>query len=218
MREPLRLELVTPPAQLPVGLNEAKKQLGLTDDFTDDDALIAGEIEDATAEAERYLGRALITQTWRLYRDAWPQDLRSDAMPYWEGWREGPQTSLRASAGGLELPKPPLQSVTHVKTYDDSDAATTFASSNYFVDTASEPARIVLRTSANVPVIERVANGLEVQFVVGYGDNQGDVPEPIRQGILMTVAWLYTNRGDCEVASKNSGAIGRWRKYRVLRL
>ena len=216
MPEPLKLELVTPPTKLPVGLDEAKKQLELGDDDTTHDAFLAGLLDAATEECERYTGRAGITRTYRLFLDRWPSDSRAE--PWWEGVREGPISMLNTAARDVEIPRPPLLSVAHVKPYDDDDNPTTFSASNYFVDTASQPGRIALRTGAVAPVIERVANGLEVQFAAGYGANPGDVPEPLRQGILMTVAWMFTNRGDCEDAAKNSGAHAVWRKYRVLRL
>ncbi len=217
-REPLRLALVTAPAQLPVSLNEAKDWIDIADSETAFDARIQGLIVNATDEAEKFLGRALITQTWRLNRDNWPSVFSRKNEPWWDGVRQGAISELRSPARELELPRPPLQSVTSVTTYNDSDTATVFATSNYFVDSDSEPGRIVLRNTAAVPVIDRVANGLEVVFVAGYGDDPGDVPEPIRQGILMTVAWAYTNRGDCEEGSTNSGARGRWQNYRMMRI
>ncbi len=216
IREPLRLRLVSAPAQLPVSLNEIKRQLGIDDGFTDDDALLQGFLEAAVAEAERFLRRALITQTWRLHRDAWPS--AHGGHSWWDGVREGPISLLERSADELELPKAPLQSVIHVKTYDDADTATTFSSGSYFVDTASEPGRIKLRVGVAVPVVTRTANGLEVEFVAGYGDNPSDVPEPVRQGILMTAAWLYANRGDCGEAAGNSGARALWQRFRVVEL
>jgi uncharacterized phiE125 gp8 family phage protein len=120
----------------------------------------------------------------------------------------------------INLPRPPLQSITSVSTFDDADAETTYAASNYFVDTASEPGRLVLRKSAGAPTTTRAANGIKIVFVSGYGDDFSTVPEPMRQGILRTVAWQYQNRGDCDAdeAARNSGAQVLWHDYRVLRV
>lgn len=218
MREPLRLTLVEGPATLPVSLNEVKKHLNIEDDQTSEEALITGYLSTAVRACEQFTKRALITQTWQLFRDAWPTAMRQDN--YWEGWREGPESILFTSARSLEMPKAPLQSVVHIKTYDDSDAASTYGVTNYFVDTASEPGRIVLRASAAAPNPTRVANGLEVQFKAGYGDNPGDVPEELRHGILMATAFLYEQRGECPLdgIAAQSQAAALWNTYRIMRI
>ena len=217
---PLRTVLTTAPAELPVTLDEVKHQLEIDDADTARDALVMGFARTATGQAEAYTGRVLISQTWTAFWDVWPAVANADA-PIWEGWREGPETLLDSPGRELALPKPPLQSVTHVKTYDDSDVATTFAASNYFQDTASVPGRIVLRKSVSAPTIGRTANGLEIQFVAGYGDNFADVPQSIRDGILQLSAFLYENRGDCppeKQAVIGSGAAALWQPFAIMRL
>ena len=118
------------------------------------------------------------------------------------------------------LPKPPLLQVVQVATYNEQDEGTVLPASDYFVDRASEPGRIVLRTGAAVPAITRAANGLEIQFVAGYGDDPHDVPEPIRLGLLQLVAALNENRGDCPMGElvTASGAADLWRPFRILRV
>ena len=217
---PLRLTLTTPAASLPVTLDEVKHQLNIEDSDTDRDALISGFMRSATSQAEAYTGRVLITQTWTAFWDAWPTMPRDDE-PLGEGWHIGPETLLDSPGRELFLPKPPLQSVVHVKTWDDNDASTTFAASNYFVDTASVPGRIVLRKSVSAPTITRTANGLEIQFVAGYGDNLADVEQSIRDGILAMVAFMYENRGDCppeKQAVIGSGAAAMWQPFAIMRL
>ena len=217
MREPLRITETTGPARLPVSLNEAKAHANLGDDFVTDDALVMGYLNTAVEACQKFTSRTLLTTTFTLFLDSWPSD--KNLEPWWEGTRVAPMSILNAGARWLELPRPPLQSVGFVKSYDDSDAATTFAASSYFVDTASAPGRIVLRSGSSAPVITRVANGLEVQFDAGYGDNPADVPERLRQGIMMLVTYLYENRGECPVeeAVGNSGASAMWTPYRLMR-
>lgn len=164
------LTLLTPPATEPVTLVEAKQHLRM--DTTSDDALITNLIVAARLLAELWTGRSLITQTWLM---------RLDAAPV---------------SNFVRLPKAPLQSVSFIKTYDDADVASVFAASNYFVDTASAPSRVILRLGASWPSVARTANGFELQFVAGYGPNGSDVPAPIRQGLLMHIARLYAQRGD----------------------
>ena len=101
----------------------------------------------------------------------------------------------------MVLPRSPVVSVTHIKTYDDSDVATTYAASNYYVDNAREPSRVVLRTGETFPTALRVANAIEVEYVSGYS-SQYNIPEPIKLGIMQHIAFLYEHRGDMYNASQ----------------
>ncbi len=168
--QPLRLALVTAPLIEPVSVGEAKLHARI--DESADNALVQSLIVAAREMAENYTHRVFITQTWQAFLDAAPCETY------------------------LELPKAPLISVTHVKSYDDADAATVLAASNYFVDIATKPGRIVLRSVGSWPTPARVANGIEIQFVAGYGPAPSDVPAQIKQAILLTIAHLYEHRGD----------------------
>ena len=220
MREPLRLTLVTPPTELPLTLGEVKAQLRLDEDQTAEDALLLGHLRAAAGLCEAFTGRALITQTWTLLRDAWPGaaasgNLREDLR---EGLHEG--VERLGAARALPLPKAPLQSVVHVKTFDGNDDETLWPAANYIVDTASEPGRIVARTGQTFPKPARAAGGIEVQFTAGYGGNPADVPQPLRQGILQMTATLFEHRGDAapEAALHRTGAAALWQPFRLLEL
>ena len=91
-------------------------------------------------------------------------------------------------------------SVTSVSTFNDSDTETTMAASKYYVDSAREPARIVLRQGETFPTALRVANAIKVVYVAGYS-SQYSIPEPIRMGILQHIAYMYEHRGDMYEAS-----------------
>ena len=171
--QPLRLALVTAPLIEPVSVGEAKLQARI--DESADNALVQSLICAARQLAESFTRRVFITQTWKMYLDAWPCET------------------------AIEVPKAPLVSVTHIKTYDDSDVATVWPSSNYFVDTATKPGRIALRNAASWPQPSRLSNGIEIQFVAGYGPAPSDVPAQIKQAILLIAAHLYEHRGDANV-------------------
>lgn len=204
------LTLVTPPAAEPVTLAEAKAHLRV--EIADDDALIADLVAAARQAAESHTRRALITQTWRLTLDRFP----GKPLPWWDGVREGADVPEPANA--IELPRPPLQSVTSVTAYDDADAATVMAATDYFVDSDHEPGRVVLRSGKTWPVVLRVAAGVEIEYVAGYGAAT-DVPEAIRQGLLLLVGHFYENREAVAAAGAVSelplGVAALWRPYRV---
>ena len=216
MRESLKLSLTAAPAGPPVGLDEVKAALRLDDGQTLEDALIAGLVRTAAGSCEAFTGRALVTQTWTLFRDAWPR--QPARAPLAEGLHLGIEAAVPARF--LMLPKPPLQVVVHVKTFDDNDAETLWPAADYFVDTASEPGRLVARGGRNFPVPVRAANGLEVRFTAGYGADPADVPEALRQGLLQMVVFSFENRGDTppETAARDSGAAALWQPFRVLEI
>ena len=213
---PLNLTRTTDPTGEPLDVEAAKDFLKVSG--TDDDDLISALIVGVTAQAEKYLGRALYTQTWTMFLDRWPTIRNND---WWDGSRDLAITELDGAAKWLEVPKAPLQTVTSIKTYDDADAPTTFAASGYFVDSSSAPGRIVLRAGQAAPFGTRVANAIEVIFIAGYGNQGDDVPEDILQGIRLMLAHLYENRGDMvkpNVAISAAGAAAMWPNDRVITL
>ena len=169
------LTLVTGPAKEPIGLDELRDpdhggHLRVSHYL--DDAFISDLIVVARERAEEFQARAYITQTWDYFLHGFPAGLRY-----------------------IELPKPPLQSVTHVKYHLEDDSEQTFAASKYFVDTASVVGRIVLDEDESWPTDTlREANGVEVRFVAGYGTEQLHVPARIRHALKIMVADLYENR------------------------
>tara|TARA_S200002703_G_scaffold61685_1_gene53591 strand:- start:11860 stop:12450 length:591 start_codon:yes stop_codon:yes gene_type:complete len=150
----------------PITLTEAKDQLRETG--STEDTFINTLIKTARQFAEDKTGRALITQTWKATLDN--GSLPTDSI--------------------IELPRPPLQSVTAV-TYVDSDGATqTLSTDNYTVDTLSEPGRIMFE---DMPTIKSTINALTVEYVAGYTDTS-EVPSGIKQGILILVEHWFDFR------------------------
>ena len=164
------LKLITPPADWPVSLVEAKAHLRV--DFADDDALIEIFRKAATDEAEKFTGRALIEQTWDLYLDAFP-------------------------AAEIKIPRPPLIEVVGVF-YGGAADEQTLPAAGYIVDDASEPARIALASNGSWPTLTTQANAVRVRFKAGYIDDSSpaaaNVPYAIKAAILLTIGTLYANR------------------------
>lgn len=184
----MSLTLITPPAAEPVTLSEAKAHLKV--DTTADDALITSLVTAARARAEWHTGRAFVTQSWTLWLDGWPQN------------------------GLIEIPLPPLQSVTQVKLYALDGTPSVLDPSAYQLDAASAPARLLRKSepAANL----RAVNAVEIAFTAGYGAASA-VPQPVKQAILQIVADLYTNRGD-EADIVSSAAQTLLAPYRIFKL
>jgi uncharacterized phiE125 gp8 family phage protein len=176
-------------------LAEAKAHLRI--DTDDEDTLISSIIVAARMLVERSLGLALITQSWSHFLDAVPQ------------------------RGCVALPLGPVQAVAAVRVHDGEGAASTFEADSYDTDLLFDPARVVL--TAMVPSVGvRAFNGFEVAFAAGFGDAATDVPQPIRQALLLLVAHWFERREPVELGPGPQGvpaiAAGLLQPYRRVRL
>jgi uncharacterized phiE125 gp8 family phage protein len=103
------LKLITPSAVDAITLTEAKAHLRVVD--SDDDTYISALVKSASTNAEQWLGRALIDQTWDLYLDTFPTTHQE-----------------------IMIPKPPLIEVISI-IYDQPDGTeATVDAGDYFVD------------------------------------------------------------------------------------
>jgi uncharacterized phiE125 gp8 family phage protein len=160
--------LLTPPAVEPVTPAEAKAYLRV--EHSDDDAVIGALIAGARSHIEAQTRRALITQTWRLIRDAWPGDGRIPVVPS------------------------PLRQITAARVYR-LDGTTQALDLQAFVSDLGATPAIVSFLSWSVPAPGRTTAGIEIDVEVGYGGGPSNVPEPLRQAIKLLLAHWYENRG-----------------------
>lgn len=162
------IRVVTPPASEPVTLTEAKTHMNVVG--TADDTYISTLIVAGREYCEGFQARAHVTQTLELTLDAFPSERY------------------------VELPRPPLQSVTSVVYKDDDGIDTTFAASNYAVDTKSFVGKIVLMPSASWPSFDPYpVNAVSITYVAGYGA-ASTVPAHVKQAMLLLIGHWYENR------------------------
>ena len=167
--------------------------------------------------AKEYLQKSLMQRTLKLSLVNIP--FSDSVLPNTEGITTGPFLEYRQRS--VNLPFSPLVSVTHVKTFDDSDNATTMASSRYFVDTASDYGRVVLRTGETWDDMLRVANAIEITYVAGYGSVATSVPAGIRQGIIVLASHFFENP-EMVIKGQNISVIptlvnSLWKPFRNIR-
>lgn len=153
--------VVTPPTVEVFGRTEAKLQLQI--DATDDDALIDGLIRAARRRVESDTNRVLTSTVYDLWCDAFPGE--------------------RAISLGVA----PVSAVASITSYDDANAATVMTASDYFVDTKSEPGRVVLIDAGSWPSDLRPANGGVIRFTAGYTGTAVSVSSVSRSGTTATV-------------------------------
>ena len=137
-------------------------------DTTADDTLIDSLIKAATQSCQIFTNRYFLTTSVTQYSDNWFEFYR--------------------------LYKSPVEEIIHVKYYDTNDTLQTLASSNYILDNISQPARIGISVDGTLPNLADRINAVEVAYKVGYGELSSDVPEGIKQAVLITIGNWYENR------------------------
>lgn len=160
-------KIATEPTAEPITVAEARDQLHYVD--SDEDTYISGLIVAARELVEGPMNRAFVTQTWDMFLASFP--------------------------GEIELPYSPLSSVTSVKHLDaDGTQQTLTVTTDYQVDTNSEPGRVLLAWNKSWPTIrpDQPAS-VEVRFVAGYGAASA-VPDSIKHQLRFIVAHWFENR------------------------
>ena len=158
---------------LPVSLRQTKEHLRIPPDNTDNDISLCYLITAARRWVESQLGRKLMTQTVTYYFDRWPD------------------------SNMLVLPYGSMTSVATIKYKDSAGVQTTWDSAEYIDDVGNEGERskVTLAYGFSWPSFTPYPfKPIEVIYDCGYGDDTGDVPEPIKQAIKIKVADLYENR------------------------
>lgn len=169
-------ETITPAAELPITLVEAKAYLRVTN--TAEDNLINGLISACTGLIEKYTGRTLITTTFRGNYSALAV-LKTESWPI------------------LDLSRSPVQSITSVEQLVDG-SWTAFGASDWEIKELSGYSRLLVdQTATSIPTYDTIEPyKYRTQFVAGYGA-AADVPEELKTAIKLAINFFYTNRGDC---------------------
>ena len=158
--------LLTVPAVEPLSLDQAKAFLRV--EHGDDDDVIAALIAGSRIHVESQTRRALITQSWRISADCWPQD------------------------GRLQILPAPLQALSAARVFDFEGMAHDVDIQAFVLD---KGASLLAFAPWALPAPGRVAAGIALDVTVGYGDAASAVPEALRQAIRLLVAHWYDNRG-----------------------
>ena len=165
----MKTSLKTAPATEPVSSDEFKLHQRISG--TTENDLITSILKAARSHVEYFTGRALITQTWYAYLDDFP------AESY------------------IELPWGELQSVTSVKYKNSSgDETTMTVTTDYLVDSSSEPGKIVLPYLVSWPSFTAYPyNAVTIEYICGYGAATA-VPDALKAAIKLIAGDLYENR------------------------
>ncbi len=160
----------TPTAE-PITATEAKLHCRMNATATSEDEFIRRAISAARIHAEKVDGRTYIATTHTLRLDGFPCD-----------------------GGEINLPRPPLRSITSIAYIDTTGATATLTATGYTVDAYSTPGRIVPPYAGFWPSTRAVPNAVTITYSAGYGTTASDVPSDKRTAMLYLIGDWYTNR------------------------
>lgn len=161
-------KLITPPADEPVTLGEAKEQLRLTG-HAEDDVHVSALITTARQHIEKLCWRGFLSQTWDLTLPAFPAGDR------------------------LVLPRGEVSAVTYVKYVDTDGVLQDWDASNYDVDATTVPGYVRVGFGKSWPSTRDVWFAVQIRYLVGAA-TAADVPGPVKSAILLMVADMYEHR------------------------
>jgi uncharacterized phiE125 gp8 family phage protein len=175
----MSIKLVTGATDAPVSLATALRFCRALEQDVDMVWLL---LQAAVEKIEDYTGRSLITKTFCLELDGWPNFC-------------GGPIHYELGLPSINLPRTPLTVIDHVKYYSDT-VLTTLSSDNYRADTARIPGRLVFADGISLPTTDVRHDAVQIQFKAGYGTKPGTMPPTLRTAVLMlTHHWFDKRRG-----------------------
>ena len=181
---------------------EVKTHLRVT--HSAEDTYIATLIKVATQYAEKYCAGNFIETEYKMTMESWNDVFVSNSTQlsnynvlksysYNSGGYYSPFTGLAQ----IFLPKSPLSSVSSIQYYDSDNEQQTWSSDDYNVlNPENQKGFIELVDGKNFPNIYSRGSAITITFVCGYGSSESDVPETIKQAVLLMIGSLYEKRED----------------------
>ena len=169
-----------------VALAEMKSFLKVDD--TTEDALILEYMGASVQMIEAFCHRAIITKTY---------DFQLDRPNYAEPEPLGGLHNVISAAElgfgqFIDLPMPPLVTISSIKTYDTANAVSTLSSTYYTADLAG--GRVYLNQGYSWPTALRDRASMIIRYTAGYGATYDQLPVLLRLAIKQHVGVMYDSR------------------------
>jgi Phage gp6-like head-tail connector protein len=188
----LHLVRTIAPAVEPVSIAQAHQHLRLPPNYTTEDGLLSLYIKAARDYCERYCNRAFITQTYQLGLNAFPFYGIMNASGNMARYRYG--NVYLNEAMQINLPRPPLQSVTSITYVDATNTPQTMDPSTYYVDNAVEPGILLPQNGVFWPYPSQfLSDTIKITYKAGYPEITVTETHNLPSTIPYTVALANQN-------------------------
>jgi uncharacterized phiE125 gp8 family phage protein len=155
-----RFERTVDAASEPVTLSEVKDHLKI--DGTDEDTYLTSLITASRQMLESELERSFITQTWKMY------------LPYFP-------------LGEINIPKGKVLTVESVEYYDSNNSLQTVSTDEYKTSLGADIGKIKAVESWPLTNTDH-PDAVVITFTAGYGASADDVPNGLKQALLILIA------------------------------
>ena len=164
------------PSVEPFLLADAKLHLKVL--TTNEDALITNMITAAREEVEKYCDISLVEQT---IEESFP------CFPVAENYN---------TLSSLWLSVSPLISIDSISYIDTDGNSQTLATTVYDLDDKTKPGKVTLKYNQTWPSTAKIENAVTVTYKAGFGDTAADVPQTIKQAMLLLLGNWFEKRED----------------------
>lgn len=182
----------------PLTLADAKSFLRV--EVSTDDTLITDLITAAKLECESILSRSFVNTTWKVTLDYFPpysSRLSSLLPPAITGPLSDRNYWLNLSDTAIQLPMPPLVSVTTITYVDQNGATQTLDPSSGAGNVAislGTPGQITPGYGKIFPPTLPILGAVNITYVAGYGATAASVPRNIVNAMRFLVSLYYEHR------------------------
>ena len=185
-----------------ISLATAKEFLRVT--HSSEDTLITSLISAGIESAQNFTNTRFLWREYTLYMSAWNdvyspnsysgylyRDIATNSNA--EGGYYSPFTGLPQ----IVLPSPPLKEVSRLEYYDTTNTKITYHHSNYTLNKYTNQKNFIeINKDVTLPEVYDRADAIQISFTAGMGSAGADVPDAIKQAILLIVGHLYEKRED----------------------
>ena len=168
---PVKFKRVEAPEIDALELERVKDELSINHD--DDDYAIQALISAATSMCETYTNRALITQTRSIFYNQFPCEY------------------------SIKLRYGPVQEINRLTLHLEDGTSTDVDPSDYYLTDDESSGALTLNRYKYWPTdILRPREGIEIEYVCGYGDEAEDVPAELQVGMINLIQWQWQKESE----------------------
>lgn len=193
----------TQPVSEPLSLADLKSALRVT--VHDFDIELKRLLRAARQQLEKDTQRRFMSQTVVMYLDDWfDYDGRYGRYDDTISSHDHSVYDSIQDYRVVEIREAPVTSIDSVEYYDSDGNLQTLATTDYFADTVSTPARVVLKDGYHWPNVESGRpNPIQITFTAGYS-NAATVPAEANVAII---EWVRSKRGCDDAAAKYESLV-----------
>lgn len=199
-------KVTIPPAEFPVTLEMVKEFLKLDPSDDSQDDLLNMFIGAATIYAEKLTKRDFIERTYETFRDFFPRAGQNEGYyPFGLVPSGASGISYYGDNVGYEIRRSPLVSVTDIAYTDSNQMGQTVASTVYYNTVETDYSEVLTVTGQCWPddALRQMQN-IKITFIAGMAPDAATflaLHPNLVNALLMHIAKMYENRGDCSEAS-----------------